>query len=116
MEAMTKHRSHDAAFKRQFAEEFIAGETLYALSKQHDISGQLIRIWVGKFEVGALDDDVKAADLMQEWRCCSDRRAGRLDPRLGSGDADGVRASQLEHAVEDMDSDAHLGRLAFVGM
>ena len=50
---MTKHRSHSAAFKRRVAEEFIAGETLHALSKRHDISRQLIRIWVGKFEAGA---------------------------------------------------------------
>jgi transposase-like protein len=55
MEAMTKHRSHSAAFKRQVAEEFIAGETLHALSQRHDISRQLIRIWVGKFEAGALN-------------------------------------------------------------
>jgi transposase-like protein len=67
MEAMTKYRSHSAAFKRQVAEEFIAGETLHALSKRHDISRQLIRIWVGKFEAGALDDDVQAADLIQEY-------------------------------------------------
>ena len=64
---MTKHRSHSAAFQRQVAEAFIAGETLHALSKQHDISRQLIRIWVGKCEAGALDDDVQAADLMQEY-------------------------------------------------
>ena len=64
---MTRHRSHSAAFKRQVAEEFIAGETLHALSKPHDISRQLIRIWVGKFEAGALDDDVQAADLLQEY-------------------------------------------------
>jgi len=67
MEAMTRHRSHSAAFKRQVAEEFIAGETLHALSKRHDVSRQLIRIWVGKFEAGALDDDVQAADLIQEY-------------------------------------------------
>jgi transposase len=36
-------------------------------SKQHDISRQLIRIWVGKFEAGALDEDVQAADLIQEY-------------------------------------------------
>jgi hypothetical protein len=54
MEVMTRHRSHSAAFKRQVAEEFIAGETLHALSKRHDVSRQLIRIWVGKFEAGAL--------------------------------------------------------------
>lgn len=64
---MTKHRSHSAAFKRQVAEEFIAGETLYGLSQRHDISRQLIRIWVGKFEAGALDEDVQAADLIQEY-------------------------------------------------
>lgn len=64
---MTKHRSHSAAFKRQVAQEFIAGETLHGLSQRHDISRQLIRIWVSKYEARALDDDVQAADLMQEY-------------------------------------------------
>jgi transposase len=64
---MVKHRSPSVAFKRQVAGEFIAGETLHALSKRHDISRQLIRIWVGKFEAGALDDDVQAADLLQDY-------------------------------------------------
>ena len=64
---MAKHRTHSVAFKRQVAEEFIAGEALHALSKRHDISRQLIRIWVSKFEAGALDDDVQAADLLQEY-------------------------------------------------
>ncbi len=27
----------------------------------------MIRIWVGKFEAGALDEDVQAADLIQEY-------------------------------------------------
>jgi hypothetical protein len=39
METMTKHRSHSAAFKRQVAEEFIAGETLHALSKPLRLAG-----------------------------------------------------------------------------
>ncbi len=64
---MTKHRSHSAAFKRQVAEEFLAGETLHGLSQRHDISRQLVRIWVGKFEAGALDEDVQAADLIQAY-------------------------------------------------
>src|SRR5271166_2124294 len=67
MKAMARQRSHSIAFKRQVAQEFIAGETLYGLSKRHDISRQLIRIWVGKFEAGALDEDVQAADLLQEY-------------------------------------------------
>jgi hypothetical protein len=32
LEVVTKHRSHRAVVKRQVAEEFIAGETLHALS------------------------------------------------------------------------------------
>jgi len=64
---VTKHRSHSAAFKRQVAEEFLGGETLHALAARHDISRQLVRIWVSKFEAGALDDDVQAADLIQEY-------------------------------------------------
>ena len=47
---MSQHRSHSIEFKRQVAQEFIAGETLHALSKRHDISRQLIRIWVQKYE------------------------------------------------------------------
>jgi transposase len=38
MKAMAKHRSHNIEFKRQVAQEFIAGETLHGLSKRHDIS------------------------------------------------------------------------------
>jgi hypothetical protein len=68
MEAMTRYRSHSATFKRQVAEEFIAGETLYALPKRHDISWQLIQIWVGEFEAGALESDVQAAGLQHTHR------------------------------------------------
>src|SRR6188472_4233011 len=67
MKAMARQRSHSIEFKRQVAQEFIAGESLYALSKRHDISRQLIRVWVQKYEAGALDEDVQAADLMQEY-------------------------------------------------
>jgi transposase-like protein len=38
MKAMAKQRSHSIEFKRQVAQEFVAGETLYALAKRHDIS------------------------------------------------------------------------------
>lgn len=38
-----------------------------ALSKRHDISCNLIRIWIEKFQAGALDDDAAAADLLQAY-------------------------------------------------
>ena len=45
----------------------VAGETLHGLAKRHDISRNLIRIWVKKLEAGAFDEDARAADLLQEY-------------------------------------------------
>jgi transposase len=64
---MAKHRSHSIEFKRQVAQEYIAGETLHALAKRHDLSRNLIRVWVEKYEAGAFDDDARAADLIQDY-------------------------------------------------
>ena len=64
---MTRHRSHSIEFKRQVAQEYVAGETLHALAKRHDVSRNLIRIWVAKYEAGAFDDDAQAADLIQQY-------------------------------------------------
>ena len=58
---------HSIEFKRQIAQEFLAGETLHGLAKRHDISRNLIRIWVKKLETGAFDEDARAADLLQEY-------------------------------------------------
>ena len=65
MKAMAEHRTHSIEFKRQVALDFIAGETLHGLAKRHDISRNLIRIWVKKLEAGAFDEDARAADLLQ---------------------------------------------------
>ena len=67
MKAMARQRSHSIEFKRQVAREFVAGETLYGLAKRHDLSRQLIRVWVEKYEAGGLDADAQAADLLQEY-------------------------------------------------
>jgi transposase-like protein len=48
MKATARHRSHSIEFKRQVAQVFVAGETLYALAKRHDISRQLIRVWLAR--------------------------------------------------------------------
>src|SRR5688572_24706081 len=64
---MGRHRSHSVEFKRQVAQEFLGGETLHGLAKRHDISRNLIRIWVDKYEAGAFDEDAQAADLIQEY-------------------------------------------------
>ena len=64
---MARHRSHSIEFKKQVAQEFLAGETLHGLAKRHDISRNLIRVWVEKYEAGAFDDDARAADLIQAY-------------------------------------------------
>jgi transposase-like protein len=64
---MTKHRSHSIEFKRQVAQEFLAGETLHGLAQRHDLSRNLIRIWVAKYEAGAFDEDAREADLLQGY-------------------------------------------------
>jgi transposase-like protein len=83
---LARHRSHSVAFKRQVVGQFIAGETLHALAKRHDISRQLIRIWTAKFEAGVFDADVQAGDLLQEYEAkigALERRAGRQALELG---------------------------------
>ena len=49
---MRKHRSYPIEFKRQVAQEYLAGETLHGLAKRHEINRNLVRIWVAKYEAG----------------------------------------------------------------
>ena len=51
---MPRHRSHSIEFKRQVAQAFLAGETLHGLAKRHDISRNLIRIWLAEVRGGCL--------------------------------------------------------------
>jgi transposase-like protein len=64
---MTRHRTHSAAFKRQVVQAYLAGETLHGLAKRHDISRNLIRIWLQKHEAGGLDDEAVAADALEAY-------------------------------------------------
>ncbi len=77
---MVKHRSHSVEFKRQVAQEFLGGETLHGLAKRHDISRNLIRIWVGRYEAGAFDNDAAAAATLQEYEA----RIAALERLVGS--------------------------------
>ena len=62
-----QHRSHSLEFKRHVVEEYLGGETLDGLSKRHDISRQLVRVWIEKYEAGAFDEDARAADLILQY-------------------------------------------------
>ena len=64
---MAKHRTHSVEFKRQVSQEYLSGETLHGLAKRHDISRNLIRIWVEKYQAGGLDEDVASANLLETY-------------------------------------------------
>jgi transposase-like protein len=64
---MARYRTHSIEFKRQVAQEYLCGETLHGLAKRHDVTRNLIRVWVRKYEEGAFDDDAQTADLIQEY-------------------------------------------------
>jgi transposase len=66
-EGMPRHRSHSIDFKRQVMAEYHGGETLHALGRRHDLSRNLVRIWIEKAEAGLLDQDMAAAKLPTEY-------------------------------------------------
>src|SRR4051794_1901654 len=61
---MARHRIHSLAFKKQIVQEYAAGATLNGLARQHDVSRNLIRIWIAKSESGEFDPDIEAASLL----------------------------------------------------
>ncbi len=98
---MAKHRSHSVEFKRQVAQEFLAGETLHGLAKRHDVSRNLIRsnvyLRVDKYEAGAFDDDAQAADLIQAYEA----RIAALERLVGK------QALELELSQRELSASDH---------
>ncbi len=55
---MSKQRNYSTEFKRQVVLEYLAGETLYGLSKRHDDSANIIRLLIARYETdGELNGD-----------------------------------------------------------
>ena len=62
---MAKHRTQHRI--QASGRPGVSRETLHGLSKRHDICRNLIRVWVQKYEAGAFNEDVQAADLLQQY-------------------------------------------------
>jgi MFS family permease len=54
---MSSYRIFTIAFKRQVAQEYLAGVSLNALSRKHEVARNLIRIWVAKYQGGEFEPD-----------------------------------------------------------
>jgi len=65
---MAKQRSYSIEFKRQVVQEYLAGESLFAVARRHDISRNLLRLWLEKFEAGAFDGDAGEAEVLQNYQ------------------------------------------------
>ena len=60
---MAKQRTYSTEFKCQVVLEHLARETLYGLSKRHDVSRNVIRLWIARYKAdGELNDDTTADD------------------------------------------------------
>jgi transposase-like protein len=90
---VAKHRTHSLEFKRQVAQEFLAGETLHGLAMRYDLSRHLIRVWVRRLEAGALDEDCGRRRSDRTIRS-ADRRPRA--PRRQAGAGAGVRKRSCE--------------------
>ncbi len=79
---MSKQRNYSTEFKRRVVLEYLAGETLHGLAKRHDVSRNVIRLWVARYEAdGELNDNTTAADLLQDYKAriaALERLAGKL--------------------------------------
>ena len=65
---MAKQRNYSTEFKRQVVLEYLAGETLYGLSKRHDVSRNVIRLWIARYEADG-NQSCKKSDSSDFFNC-----------------------------------------------
>jgi transposase len=83
---MARYRTYTIEFKRQVAEEHLSqGTSLSQLARRHDVSRELLRIWVRKHEAGELASDSpgKADRRAHEAKIAGlERKVGQLTMEL----------------------------------
>ena len=83
---MARYRTYSIEFKRQVAEEHLSGgASLNQLARRHDISRELLRTWVKKYEAGefAGDGPAKADRRAYEAKIAGlERKVGQLTMEL----------------------------------
>ncbi len=82
---MARYRTYTIEFKRQLVEEHLGGVSLTELARRHDISRELLRIWVKKYEAGefASDGPPKSDRRAYEAKIAGlERKVGQLTMEL----------------------------------
>ncbi len=81
---MARYRTYTIEFKRRVAEEHLSGgAALSELARRHDVSRELLRIWVRKYEAGEF----------------ASGGSPRADRRTYQGSRMSVADDELEHVV-----------------
>ncbi len=94
---MARHRSFSSEFKRRIAQEFLDGRAgMHELARRHNLSRNLIRLWVRKHEAGEFNDEVAEAVRVAEY----ERKIAELERKVG----------QLTMEVDLLKKGAQLGR------
>ena len=82
---MARYRTYTVEFKRRVAEEHLGGVSLNELARRHDISRELLRTWVKKYEAGefAGDGPVRPDRRAYEAKIAGlERKVGQLTMEL----------------------------------
>jgi len=77
---MARHRSFSFEFKRQVAQDFLEGRAaIHELARRYNLSRNLIRLWIQKYEAGELTDEVVDAVRIAEY----ENKIAELERKVG---------------------------------
>ena len=103
---MARYRSHSLEFKRRVAQEFLEGRAgMHELARRHNLSRNLIRLWVQRLEAGELGDDLADAARIAEYEgkiADLERKVGQLTMEvdlLKKGVKWGARANDASYSI-----------------
>ena len=95
---MARRRGCSIEFKRSVAQEYLAGESLNGLARRHDVSRNLIRVWIAKYEAGACTSTGQKARPTRRRRTHpeDDLRRQPETPNGNSGSMGSRRSAQAQ--------------------
>ncbi|OGP80172.1 MAG: hypothetical protein A2Z26_04375 [Deltaproteobacteria bacterium RBG_16_66_15] len=77
-----RHRRHSTEFKLRIVQAYLNGEgSIKGIARQHDISHNLLRIWLEKFRRGELTEEGDRKERIREYEvkvAALERKVGQL--------------------------------------
>ncbi|MGH8293446.1 MAG: transposase [Gammaproteobacteria bacterium] len=93
---MRARRRYSEEFKRQVCEEYLSQRAGVAqLSRRHELSPSLIRVWIGKYEQGGYAGDAQPSIQEKQWAA----RVAELERKIGQLTLENDLLKKLEEQV-----------------